>query len=405
MLVNADLHIHSRFSGGVSASMDLKTLSIESKKKGIQLLGTGDCLHPTWLSEIKQMEEVDEGTFELNGMRFVLTDEIEDTHRVHHLVIFPSISAVEDMYERLKFKSNNIRDDGRPHVFMEGWDIAEMAKDVGALIGPCHAFTPWTGMYGTHDSLKSCYGDMADYVSFLELGLSADSDYADRISELHRLTFLSNSDAHSPYPFRLAREFNRFDMEDISFEELKMAILREKGRKPVLNVGLPPEEGKYNETACVRCYHHFSLEEAKASRWKCPFCGGRIKKGVKDRVNELADLREPKHPEHRPPYLKLIPLAEIISMAFHTSSPMTKKVQREWETLINRFGNEVNVLVDATLEEVKKVASPEVGDAIERFRTGRIYLRPGGGGQYGKISLEPLEDVNERRAQKTLFDF
>ncbi len=403
MLVNADLHIHSRFSGGVSENMTLDALSTESKKKGIQMLGTGDCLHPKWMGEIKAMEKVDEGTFELNGMRFVLTDEIEDTHRVHHLIIFPSVSAAEDMYERLKFRSNNIDEDGRPHVFMEGWDVADIAKDVGALIGPCHAFTPWTSMYAAHDSLKDCYGDMTDYVSFLELGLSADSDYGDRISELHRLTFLTNSDAHSPYPFRLAREFNRFEIEDATFEELRMAIMRKKGRKAVLNVGMPPEEGKYNETACTRCYRHYSLEEAKAHRWKCPSCGGRIKKGVKDRVNELADLEKPIHPEHRPPYLRLIPLAEIVSMAFGTSSPMTKKVQREWERLIRKFGNEVNVLVDAPLDEVKKESSPEVGDAIERFRTGKIHLIPGGGGQYGKISLE--EPERERNAQKTLFDF
>ncbi len=404
MLVNADLHIHSRFSGGVSSSMTLETLSIESKKKGIDLLGTGDCLHPQWMKEIKSMEKVDEGTYELNGMRFILTDEIEDTHRVHHLLIFPSLSAAEDMYEKLRFRSNNINEDGRPHVFMEGWELAEIAREVGALIGPCHAFTPWTSMYAAHDSLRECYGDMVDYVSFLELGLSADSDYGDRISELHRLTFLTNSDAHSPYPFRLAREFNRFEMRDITFEELKMAILRKKGRKPVLNVGMPPEEGKYNETACVRCYRHFSLEEAKGHRWKCPFCGGRIKKGVKDRVNELADLEKPEHPEHRPPYLKLIPLAEIISMALGTSSPTTKKVQREWERLIESFRNEVNVLVDAPLEDVRKTAMPEVADAIERFRTGRVYLRPGGGGQYGKISLEPLEEEHGS-SQKTLFDF
>ncbi len=346
---------------------------------------------------------MEEGTFELNDMRFILTDEIEDTHRVHHLVIFPSLSAAEDMKERLKLRSNNIDDDGRPHVFMEGWDIAEIARDVGALIGPCHAFTPWTAMYAAHDSLKSCYGEMADYVSFLELGLSADSDYADRISELHGLTFLTNSDAHSPYPFRLAREFNRFEVEDATFEEIKMALLREKGRKAVLNVGLPPEEGKYNETACTRCYKHYTLKEAEMARWKCPLCGGKIKKGVKDRVNELSDLKEPKHPEHRPPYLRLIPLAEIISMAFGTSSPMTKKVEREWERLITKFGNEVNVLVDAPLDEVKREASPEVGDAIERFRTGKIHFIPGGGGKYGKIGLE--EPERERNAQKTLFDF
>jgi len=63
---------------------------------------------------------------------------------------------------------------------------------------------------------------------FYGTGLSADTSYADRIAELQCLTFLTNSDAHSPYVNKLAREFNRFKMENISFDELKMAIIREK---------------------------------------------------------------------------------------------------------------------------------------------------------------------------------
>lgn len=51
--------------------------------------------------------------------------------------------------------------------------------------------------------------------------------------------------------------------------------------------------------------HQVLLEEAKAFRWKCPKCGGRIKKGVRDRILELADTTE--RPKDRPPYLHLAP--------------------------------------------------------------------------------------------------
>ena len=102
--------------------------------------------------------------------------------------------------------------------------------------------------------------------------MSADSSYADRIEELRELTFLTNSDAHSPYPIRLAREFNRFQVEDTSFDELKAAIERKRGRRPVLNVGVPPAEGKYNESACIRCYKHYPLTEAIIRKWRCA-CG------------------------------------------------------------------------------------------------------------------------------------
>jgi uncharacterized protein (TIGR00375 family) len=416
MIVNADLHIHSKYSGGTSKNMSIAPLSTEAKKKGVQLLATGDCLHSKWLKEIKEMEIVDDGTYEMNGVRFVLTTEVEDQKRVHHLIIFPSISSVMDFREKIKPHSKNIDSDGRPNVAMSGIEIAQLAKDTDSIIGPCHAFTPWTALYAYHDSLKSCYGDMEDYISFVELGLSADTSYADRIAELEPLTFLTNSDAHSPNPVRIAREFNRFKMNEITYPELKKAILREGRRRPILNVGLPPQEGKYNESACIRCYTHYTLREALMHKWKCTKCKGRIKKGVKDRVNEIASYDAPKHPSHRPEYLHLIPLGEIITKAVGQSSPYTKKVFSLWNELISKFGDEVNVLVDTDIEDISKITEERVTDAIKAFREGRVIMHPGGGGQYGHVELpdgdsdeimeNPAgEEKEKRRGQTSLFEF
>jgi uncharacterized protein (TIGR00375 family) len=402
MLVNADLHIHSKYSMATSPKMDLPTLAQESKKKGIQLVATGDCLHPGWLSEIKKNEE-GEGVFRLNGTHFVLTTEVEDVNQVHHLLIVPSVSKAEELYESMKSRSNNIDSDGRPNVRLNGEEIAQLSKDAGALLGPAHAFTPWTAMYAYHNSLKDCYGGLSGYIYFIELGLSADTSYADRISELGCLTFLSNSDAHSPYVNKLAREFNRFEMNAISFDELKMAIIREKGRRPVLNVGMYPEEGKYNESACTRCYKHYTIRESTIKRWKCS-CGGTIKKGVKDRVNELATFDEPQHPAHRPPYLHLIPLSEIVAMALGKGNN-TKGVQEIWNTLIERYGSEVAVLVDADIMD--SGVDERVVNAIIAFREGRVKVHPGGGGQYGRVELsETMHDFqNDTEPQKSLFEF
>jgi uncharacterized protein (TIGR00375 family) len=397
MHVNADLHIHSKYSMATSPKMDMPTLASESRKKGIQLVATGDCLHPKWMAEIKKLKE-ENGVFRLVDTHFVLTTEVEDINQVHHLLIVPSMSKVQELYEFMKPHSKDIDTDGRPNVRLNGEEIAQAAKDVGALIGPAHAFTPWTAMYAYHDSLRDCYGDMASHIYFLELGLSADTAYADRIEELRCLTFLSNSDAHSPYINKLAREFNRFEMTDISFDELRMAIIREKGRKPVLNVGFYPEEGKYNESACIRCFRHYTLEESMIKSWSCP-CGGTIKKGVKDRVNELASYDEPRHPVHRPPYLHLIPLSEIIAMALGTGAN-TKGVQGIWNALIGQYGSEVAVLVDADIKN--SGVDERVVDAISALRCGQVKVHPGGGGQYGRIELGWKNDCEP---QKSLFDF
>ena len=396
MIFNADLHVHGKYSGATSNKMIPSMMAQEAKKKGIQLLGTGDCLHSVWLREFKRKATViDDGTIEINGVRFVFTAEVEDKHRVHHLILFPDIAAIDEFKDSFSKHSKNMDVDGRPRINVCGRDIADIALQIDALIGPCHAFTPWTSLYAYFSSLKECYGDLANKIHFIELGLSADSDYADRIEELHSLTFLTNSDAHSPHPVRLAREFNRMEAPDVNYEGLRKAILR-KGGRVLLNVGLPPQEGKYHESACIRCYKHYTLSEARKAGWRCQ-CGGIIKKGVKDRVEELADFEKARHPEHRPPYVHIIPLAEIIAKALKKKTPFCREVIALWNTLISRFGDEVTVLLDAKIDDIERVAGRFVACAVEDFRTGRVRIKPGGGGKYGvvEISEECMSDDEE----------
>ena len=411
MLINADLHIHSRFSGATSEKMNIQTISKEAKRKGVDLVGTGDCLHKGWLKEISQCNVIDDGTFELNGTRFILSTEIEAKKRVHHLLFFPNVSTIWDFKDKIKNKSKNLEIDGRPNVNLTGEELARIAKDLDVLIGPAHAFTPWTAMYAYYESLKECYGDMAEYVSFVELGLSADTNFADKIKELHRLTFLTNSDCHSPHPVRLAREFNRFEVKAATFKEIKKAILRIDGNKSVLNVGLPPEEGKYHESACGSCHTHYTLEEAEKRRWKCS-CGKKIKKGVKDRINEKADFKDPLHPNFRPDYVHLIPLAEIITKAIGQRNPFTKTVTKRWEELVDVFGSEIRVLIDVNIEDIARETVPAITEAIQLFREKKVIIRPGGGGEYGTIELPTEENKNlitlqlgPKDTQTSLFEY
>ncbi len=399
MKINADLHIHGKYSSGVSERMDFKTLSVESKKKGIDLLGTGDCLHPGWRKKISKLDKERESIFSKKGMNFVLTGEVETKDRVHHLLVFPSMSKVEELYERLSRFSSNIDSNGRPRVDLSGEELALMAKETGCLFGPAHAFTPYTGIYGNQDSLSSAYGKYSKNVHFLELGLSADSSYADRLSELHELVYLSNSDAHSPFPHRLAREFNTFRLDELSFNGLEKLFDGKKG-EVIRNVGLPPKEGKYNESACNSCYTHYSFQEAVSRDWRCS-CGGSIKKGVKDRVEELSDADEER--EETPPYMHLIPLQEIIAKAVGHSSPTTKKVNKIWQDLIDSVGDEVEVLCDAPIDEIKSAGGEEVGELVEKFREGSVNIKPGGGGEYGEILAG--EENDSEKAQRSLSDF
>ena len=382
MLVNADFHIHSCFSMASSKDMLIKNIAPKASQKGLQLVGTGDALHPGWLDIIEESTTYSgDGIYTTEDVDFVLTTEVEAKHRIHHVIIIPNLEIARELSQKLP--SKNKAADGRPKTKLGGAELLELVREYDCLIGPAHAFTPWTGMYKSYDSIYDCYGKKPDFV---ELGLSADTDMADKVSELKDFSFLTNSDAHSPWPHRLGREFNQLEMEDISFSSIKHAI---KHKDIKANYGLVPNLGKYHMTACTKCFKLIDPEIAKKNKMKCS-CGGTIKKGVDFRISEIADLNEPKHPDFRPKYVHLMPLAELIATVYD-KGVTTKTVQRKWQTLIDGFGTEIDVLINASVEDIKKIDS-RIVSAIESFRNGTIDVIPGGGGKYGLISFkkEPI---------------
>ncbi|HMA04679.1 MAG TPA: PHP-associated domain-containing protein [Methanomicrobiales archaeon] len=371
MLLDTDLHIHSRFSIASSRSMVPSSILAGCLRKGLAAVGSGDALHGKWREMWGEAGRED-------GVLVIPSAEVEDAHRVHHLILAGSFDTFGDLAGRFSPSAPSIASMGRPHLRLAGEEIAREVHDAGGLIGPAHAFTPWTSLYASFDHVRDCYGD--ERPDFLELGLSADSSYGAGISELRGIPFLSNSDAHSPSPAKMGREFNRIEVPHRTVGEVLESI--RKGRI-AMNAGFFPEEGKYNRTACTRCFREFSLEEAAALSWRCPDDGGLIKKGVSDRARELSDMP----PEPRPPYLHLIPLAEILQRVLGTSSPNTKKVAALYDAFLGAFGTEIRVLVDVPVEELQEL-HPVAGDAIARLRTGRVRLFPGGGGRYGRFSFE-----------------
>lgn len=396
MIIRADLHIHGRYSMATSKNMTPELLSSQGSLKGLHLVATGDAFHQGWLNMIEEAtEEASEGIFRIRESRkmhneflqeeipegisknpetnLILTSEVEDSKRVHHLIILPSLEAAYQMRKKLK---GNLDSDGRPRVRMNGAEIQELALENGCIIGPSHAFTPWTSIYKEYDSIMDCYTEKPDFV---ELGLSADTDMADRIQELQDIPFLTNSDAHSPWPHRLGREFNEINVKNLSFPALVSAIA---DKKITANYGFDPRLGKYHHTACTKCYQQFHPEEAIRMNMKCP-CGGTIKKGVDYRVEELATWDEPHHPQHRPPYIHIMPLAEIISLTY-SKGVTTKFVQKIWQELILKFGDEISVLIDAPLNELVEI-DPELARRIRAFRDKTLQINVGGGGKYGEL--------------------
>ena len=102
-------------------------------------------------------------------------------------------------------------------------------------------------------------------------------------------------------------------------------------------------------------------------------------------LSEIADYKEPHHPSHRPPYVHLMPLAEIISMIYDKGIT-TKTVQGVWQKLIDAYGPEIDVLINTPFEDISKI-DDKVALGIEGFRNKTLNVVPGGGGKYGEISF------------------
>lgn len=419
---DADLHFHGPYSGGVSKNMLLPVIAEQAQLKGLHVVATADILHEKWFKHVKEnLIEEENNVFKHKDFQtnFIIGTEVQCQDRVHHLIYLPDLSAAEELKEKFKGKGQmDAFGCGRPIIRLSAQEIAEKVIEANGMIGPAHAFTPYFSVYAHFDSVKKAYGSLASEIKFLELGLSADSYFADLIEENHDYVFLTNSDSHSPWPHRLGREFNRLVLKRPSFQELRKALGKEKERKIALNAGLDPREGKYHCTACNNCYAKHSLEQALTLKWKCSQCSGSIKKGVKDRILELSKFKAEIHPSFRPEYLHVLPLAEIIQLASEKKSIQSKAVQALWSEFIDLFHSEIKVLIDAPIIDLMQV-NKAIAKKIEAFRKGLVLYVPGGGGQYGRpIICDSEQELEEKKIelknelecqssfnQKTLLEF
>jgi uncharacterized protein (TIGR00375 family) len=403
----ADLHIHSRYSRATSREMELETLAIWGKKKGITLIGTGDFTHPTYFAEIRsKLEPFDEGIYVLKRgereTKFMLTGEVSNifsqggkVRKVHTLIFAPSLSAVEGINDKLR-GLGKLGSDGRPIFGFPAKELIKIILDIhdDCLVVPAHAWTPWFSVFGANsgfDSLEECYGEEVKHIFAIETGLSSDPEMNWRLSVLDNITLISNSDAHSPT--RLGREANVFDCP-LNYREIVRAI-REKDRKKFLfTLEFFPQEGKYHFDGHRNCGVVFSPPQTRANDYLCPVCKRRLTVGVMHRIEEMADRPEGFVPGNSIPSIHLIPLEEIIAESLAVGVG-TKAVEAEYERMIKAGGSEFAVLLDMPPEELNRFTTSRVLEGIVRMRQGKVNIVPGHDGVYGKIRIFSPEDRGE----------
>ncbi|MHA2141838.1 MAG: endonuclease Q family protein [Candidatus Thorarchaeota archaeon] len=401
--------------------MTIPRLSAGAKEKGLDVLGTGDATQPQWLNHLRTNLKDTDGTLSFDSVSFILTVEIEDSESIHHLALLPGFEGVDQLRGLLKHSSPNIDHEwgGRPRVNLTGAEIAGLVRDCGGIIGPAHAFTPFRSIFreSRYNTLADCYQEEMSNVHFLELGLSADSELGDYIPELRNLTFITSSDAHSPSPDKIGREFVRLSMEAPTFDEIRLAIMRTKRRKPVLNVGFNPRLGKYYLSFCSKCRRTLVLREGSSSpefdelsiyitytnpkerlqllndinrrMVKCPSDGHSLRLGVRDRAMMLGEGVSAA-PSHRPQYLHIPPLLDLMTSATGIKTKTSKKLRRMYTSLREVFGPETTILTETPLEDLAEV-NLKLSVMIRSYRDGTIGYIPGGGGRYGTM-VAPWEE-------------
>ena len=412
----ADLHIHSRFAYACSKSLTLPNLAATAKTKGIDLLATGDFTHPAWLAELKEnLAEVDAGTYEFDGTRFVLGTEVSCVYRqggrsrrLHLLLFLSSLEKVERFNAELSGRGAKLEGDGRPTVKLSAEDMTSLAldTDTDAVVMPAHIWTPWFGMLGSvsgFDSLEECFGGTTSSVRAVETGLSSDPAMNWGVPDMDGRAIVSFSDAHS-LP-NLGRELTVFSGRP-TYDGFKRAI---DGNDVAYTVEFYPEEGKYHYNGHRNCgVRQSPTETAARDDGRCPVCGRPMTLGVLHRVDSLStrqceagDVREGdtkaddtkpeedgfiRSPDGRAPFMRLVPLEELLSEALGVGR-RSKRVAKVYDLLCAELGSELALLAWADVGDIERLAGEQVARAVLSARTGNVVVEPGYDGQYGTVRV------------------
>lgn len=419
----ADLHIHSRFSRATSRDLTPAALDLWARRKGIQVLGTGDFTHPAWREELKeQLQPAEDGLYILKDgyrikdggtqdsmiPRFAVTGEISSIYKkngrvrkVHSLIILPGLDAAELISKKLE-TIGNIHSDGRPILGLDCRDLLEITLDLcpQAIYVPAHIWTPHFSLFGAFsgfDTVEECFGDLSPYIHAMETGLSSDPPMNWRISALDKYQLISNSDAHSAS--KLGREANLLSSE-LSYSGLKCAV--EQGIGLDGTIEFFPEEGKYHMDGHRKCNLCLKPSDTEKYGGICPVCGKKITIGVSHRVEQLADRPECFIKENAKRFESLVPLPEVIAASIGKSAA-SAKVNEQYLKMTGSLGAEFEILRNIPIEDIKKCSGSLIAEGIDRLRHGKVERIPGFDGEYGIIKLFGAGELNNVDGQMDFF--
>lgn len=286
-------------------------------------------------------------------------------------------------------------------------EVQEDNSYVTEAVAVHNCWTPWYSIFGSlsgFDSVEECFKEKSKYIHALETGMSSSPAMNWMISDLDKYTLVSNSDAHSFWPYRLGREANVFDIE-LNYDSIIKAIRTKEGFIETIEVD--PNYGKYHYDGHRNCNFSCDPEETKKLNNICPVCKRQLIIGVLNRVYQLADRKFGFKPKEYIPFKTLIPLSELIATVYNINQVYSKKVWHYYNKLIEAFGNEFNVLLDIQLDDLKKVIDEKLSNYIILNRDEKLTIKPGFDGEYGRLIFDDkkIKENKVNKKQTSLTDF
>lgn len=409
----ADLHIHSRFSRACSKDLTIPNLVKWARIKGLNLLGTGDFTHPKWLEELKEKLKQDNGIFWYKDNKgefpFILSCEISLVYtdnnkgkRVHLVYLAPSFEVVDKINQYLDTKGR--RDyDGRPIFKISCRDfVADMQNiDDKIEIIPAHIWTPWFGIFGSkggYDNLDDAFKDKRNKIHAIETGISSNPFMNWKIKDLENTSIISFSDSHSFWPFRLGREATIFELPEGNLLSYDLIINQIRENSFIGTIETDPAYGKYHFDGHMACDFSCNFEKTKELNKICPKCNKLLTIGVEYRVEQLTDNNADNKGKKK--YYTILPLHEILSLGLGVGMN-SKKTWEVYNKLIEKFENEFNVLLNIDGQELIKILNNKLlVDLILKNRQGKIKVKPGYDGVYGKALLEESSEKSSEENYK-----
>ncbi|MBN2348768.1 MAG: PHP domain-containing protein [Bacteroidales bacterium] len=240
----ADLHIHSVLSPCGSLDMSPQNIIKTARERNINILGLTDH-NTTRHCEILEKLGKPYGIFVLPGVEITTKEEI------HCLAFFENIEKTEEFEKYLTIHRSSIKN--RPDIFGdqpvidENEHIVEIIKtvltaaldaDLKNIEQKVHELN---GLFIPAHIERAHYG-MISQIGFIPADLEMD---AVEIQLLHKmdltlkqqleslsLTIIRGSDAHTPE--QIGSRTTTFLLNDLSFQEIKLALLNKNGRKVLL---------------------------------------------------------------------------------------------------------------------------------------------------------------------------